>query len=191
MPSALWALLVACRCAVSLAAYPITGSEQYSSPSNVHRSDELPHTGWTTARRNSLGEQDWPEEGHVFWRTIILRHLNLTCGDFRCRLPSRDMYQFGVYTGRSLRAIFKRLNEDGVDVHRFWGFDSFMGLPSESGGGEQTSRYNKLKEGAWSGGTFNAAEVLGTHSFRETTAKLEAYIGDSRVSGYADSTTSR
>lgn len=41
-----------------------------------------------------------------------------------------DIYQFGVYTGGSMKGIHKRI---GV-YRRIWGFDSFEGLPKESRG---------------------------------------------------------
>ena len=64
------------------------------------------------------------------------------------------MYQFGVYTGRSLKGTTRALREAGVRYHTFWGCDSFQGLPEEDAS-EKRSTHSTSE---WQIGTFNAAD---------------------------------
>ncbi|KAK3251953.1 hypothetical protein CYMTET_38727 [Cymbomonas tetramitiformis] len=47
------------------------------------------------------------------------------------RYPERDVYQFGVYLGGSMREINRSFKEADIQFGNFWGFDSFQGLPEE------------------------------------------------------------
>ncbi len=46
--------------------------------------------------------------------------------------PLGDYLEFGVYSGTSLAAAFHTLTDLGQEQVRFWGFDSFQGLPPEA-----------------------------------------------------------
>lgn len=46
------------------------------------------------------------------------------CGD-------RDVYEFGVYGGKSIKSLLFYFNCSGIPLRRFWAFDSFRGLPDE------------------------------------------------------------
>ena len=118
------------------------------------------------------------------WRLAALGEIIRQCrrGPEQARkCASRDIYQFGVYTGTSMRLIAHTLKEAGVGFRRMWGFDSFQGLPAEPPNGnsaEQLARYG-FYEGTWS-----VAEALKLHSL---VAQLEVYINDNRtewVRGY-------
>ena len=61
-----------------------------------------------------------------------------------------DVYEFGVYTGVSMRDIAKRVHGFG----HLWGFDSFVGLPQETKG-------EHLEGSHWKPGGFSAADALG------------------------------
>jgi len=66
--------------------------------------------------------------------------------------PEYDIYQFGVYTGGTMRSIAKKVRGFG----HLWGFDSFTGLPEETEG--------QMLEGKhWRQGGFSAADALGTY----------------------------
>ena len=45
---------------------------------------------------------------------------------------THDIFQFGVYTGRSMRAMSYELASRRIPWRRMWGFDSFEGLPREN-----------------------------------------------------------
>ena len=60
---------------------------------------------------------------------------------------------------------------------RFWGFDSFTGVPEERVGAARSN--HSARE--WQRGAFSVAEVLGDWSFRSVEAKLKRHIGDPRV----------
>ena len=46
---------------------------------------------------------------------------------------SGDYYEFGVFDGHSLQAAYHAARELGYSEMRFWGFDSFCGLPEPTG----------------------------------------------------------
>jgi hypothetical protein len=85
-----------------------------------------------------------------------------------------DLLQFGVYRGASMRAMGLELNHSGTLFRRFWGFDSFEGLPSED-----ATVGTDVRE--WARGAFSAAAALGDYSFSSVQSKLLRYIDDPRV----------
>lgn len=44
-----------------------------------------------------------------------------------------DYYEFGIYRGGALAEAYDTCRELGVEATRFWGFDSFQGLPPVEG----------------------------------------------------------
>ncbi|KAJ8609612.1 hypothetical protein CTAYLR_006268 [Chrysophaeum taylorii] len=90
---------------------------------------------------------------------------------------SRDIYEFGVYTGRSMRAIATTLNASQTPFRRMWGFDSFAGLPEES---ENTTR-SEVAQDMWHAGDYSVAEVFGMHSYRQVKTKVLDLVSDSRA----------
>ena len=68
------------------------------------------------------------------WRKSLLGHLIGRCKPKLSECQSRDVYEFGVFTGRALKAMARTLLEDtAVDrfnglhqsiARKFWGFDS-------------------------------------------------------------------
>jgi hypothetical protein len=62
-----------------------------------------------------------------------------------------------------------------VPFRRFWGFDSFVGLPPE------TSKRSVISAMDWQPGSFSAAETMRSTSFRDVEARLGRYINDTRV----------
>ena len=80
-----------------------------------------------------------------------------------------DIYQFGVYTGGSLKSIRERWGHHELPLRRVWGFDSFVGLQ----GGAQTAGEEST---GWVDGAFSAADALGTSSMRELKDAILRYI---------------
>jgi hypothetical protein len=44
-----------------------------------------------------------------------------------------DIYEFGVFGGKSLRCTIQQLRENHIKYNKIYGFDSFEGLPEEDG----------------------------------------------------------
>ena len=65
-------------------------------------------------------------------------------------LKSGDIYQFGVFTGDSMRLIAQELCNLDIKVNNFFGFDIFTGMPPEEG--------EELMNDDWKEGTFNVVK---------------------------------
>lgn len=77
----------------------------------------------------------------------------------------KDVYEFGVYTGGTMRGIAHRLSNFG----HLWGFDSFQGLPPETKGVGLEGKH-------WLPGAFSAADALEEHSLPRLLASLRQKI---------------
>lgn len=64
-----------------------------------------------------------------FYRDFIPKYLKERKQDF----SGHDVYVFGVYAGNTFRRTHSGLRGHGVDVHKIWGFDGFIGLPNAEG----------------------------------------------------------
>ena len=95
--------------------------------------DALRTTGWgAQAARDGGKELLMGGAGDLYWRKKPLYRVKYLCANGTSpACEGRDIYQFGVYTGRSMRAIrlFAKLNR--LPFRKIWGFDSFQGLPAE------------------------------------------------------------
>ena len=75
-----------------------------------------------------------PAAGHMLWRKQPLTEVIRACNSswvVREECSRRDVFQFGVYLGRSMRAISLWLLRHRLSIHTFWGFDSFVGMPKD------------------------------------------------------------
>ena len=130
--------------------------------------------------------------GLLHWHAPAIRWLHSRCnGTYEQTVcSSRDLYTFGVYTGRTMRGIAIAMNSTRVPFRRFWGFDSFQGLPEESLG---TVR-SPISRREWQRGSWNVADVLHDYNAASVQQKLIAYIGEPRaqfvVGFYNESLTS-
>jgi hypothetical protein len=71
-----------------------------------------------------------------------------------------DVYEFGVYTGGTLKDISSQLDFYSIPARKIWGFDSFEGLPIEEEG--------KMLEGKhWNEGAFSACDALNIWNWEE------------------------
>ena len=137
------------------------------------------------------------------WRIPIMERIVKHCETRRTECEERDVYEFGVYTGRALRAMsrFLQLHLSSC-CHAFWGFDSFQGLPADlpakfnvSGRRTRTPMAEKLKDGgdvvpyanmiaegaSFGPGAFSVSKLLSTTNVSSMLARLDAYIDDPRV----------
>jgi hypothetical protein len=92
----------------------------------------------------------------------------------------RDVYQFGVYTGRSMLGISRFLKQNEVPFRKLWGLDSFEGLPAEQSS-ETAAVYQKHKASDWKEGAYNSADALHEHTYAALTAKLSTFVNDTRT----------
>jgi len=111
--------------------------------------------------------------GGMNWRLAGLNAVVTFCRQPDSHCADRDIYQFGVYSGLSMRAIVHHLVEAQVPFRRIWGFDSFSGLPHETA--SYTSRAG-FEQGTW-----NISSTFGELSISDIHANLTAYISDTRV----------
>ena len=121
---------------------------------------------------------------HVKWpwtayhNQQVAAHLAAACGsDLQGMCGQRDLYEFGVLSGRSVHGLCLDLNASHVPFRQFWGFDSFVGLPPEAGRGRSS-----VSERSWQPGSWSAAEILHQSSYKALQAQLLGFINDSRVS---------
>ena len=77
----------------------------------------------------------------------------------------RDVYQFGVYTGGSMRGIARSLHGFG----HLYGFDSFVGLPTETKG-------EPIEGPHWKPGAFSAADALASYALNELMAQVSRRV---------------
>ena len=111
-----------------------------------------------------------------------------TTGSRTCM--ERDIYTFGVYTGRALRAISRHINKTHTRCcHGFFGFDSFRGLPPDLPPlrANRTATGRRVREGTvyWAdmiraGGSFgpeafSVSRLLETTDVAAMVARVEEY----------------
>ena len=83
---------------------------------------------------------------------------------------TKDVYEFGVYTGGSMKGIAERVR--GFDT--LWGFDSFTGLPEEEAGIKKEGRH-------WNSGAFSSADAFHTYNSVKLFERLRQKINHSNV----------
>ena len=135
----------------------------------------------TTSRRlaNDLPHGEWQQSNHEarygnkFNATKIFRwpaSIELRERLRRTRRGDLDVYQFGVYTGGSMRNISHTIGQ----FRHMWGFDSFQGLPVEQDGLHTEGQH-------WSKGAFSAADALGVWNARQLMDNILSRIGHPNV----------
>jgi len=133
----------------------------------------MPDALHTTPGKHMVVKHPWTE----YRNQVAASHLASACGRGVLPCASWDLYEFGVFTGRSMRGLCLSLNESGVPFRRFWGFDSFVGLPAEDAATERSS----VSKAQWQPGSFSSSEILRQSSYAALEAMLHRYIQDSRV----------
>ncbi|KAL1527764.1 hypothetical protein AB1Y20_009149 [Prymnesium parvum] len=122
-----------------------------------------------------LRQGTWQSEAHNLTYGAYYRHTKafgwapsreLLAELRRAATTAYDIYQFGVYTGGTMRAIGRRVPHFG----RLWGFDSFQGLPEETRG--------LMLEGKhWNAGGFSTADALGVYNETELLRRVYQVVG--------------
>jgi hypothetical protein len=92
-------------------------------------------------------------------------------------LTTRDLYQFGVYTGGGLKAwIDSTLTYNVSFSGHVWGFDSFEGMPDEENASSvRTPRH--MQDPAWQPGGLNARVFMKQPDWPSLQATLRRNIG--------------
>ena len=136
------------------------------------------------------------------YRTAAFKYVLAQCKLSSARCAQRDIYQFGVYTGISMKQLlwasdsrsvepkyWARLGKGASWMHkmlpgardfprRLYGFDSFQGLPSEQNRGVLPRYVQKsgFEQGAW-----DARKAMGVTRSDELMERVSDYLNDTRV----------
>ena len=82
-----------------------------------------------------------------------------------------DLYEFGVYTGESLKSLRRHFAEYHVPhPHTVWGFDSFAGLDEEAEGVKND------RKGTWVKGAYSAADAMGIYNFQQLADSIKTRV---------------
>mmetsp|Transcript_83016 Transcript_83016/g.146417 ORF Transcript_83016/g.146417 Transcript_83016/m.146417 type:complete len:311 (-) Transcript_83016:30-962(-) len=168
---ALWLLLV-----VLWVAKPAHGT-QATFPDGTQ--DQLPKRIW--ADRKSRGQlpvwlQKQQQSNNICSARTRVKVSSCVAKIFGEDARQGDFYQFGVYTGHSMRYTIHRLRKlHDLHVRKAWGFDSFQGLPD-------VDDQNEKKDNFWVGGTFSVADKLGIYSLSNLTRALSKTIDPGNTS---------
>ena len=82
-----------------------------------------------------------------------------------------DLYEFGVYTGESLKSLRRHFAEYHVPhPHTVWGFDSFSGLDEEAEGVKND------RKGTWVKGAYSAADAMGIYNFQQLADSIKTRV---------------
>ena len=148
----------------------------------VAASDELEHSAWKVPShsRTFATDQEFTRDfwhGQRRWRLDALQKVQDVCAAASGHSEScanRDLYEFGVYLGRSMKAVSLKLSNMNVTYRTYWGFDSFQGLPEEAADVKKTQ-----SSANWIKGTWSAASQLDDYSF----ASIEQRIRENMKEG--------
>ena len=92
----------------------------------------------------------------------------------------RDIYEFGVYTGGSMRDIVKLCKNKNIKFNNLWGFDSFEGLPNED---SLMIKQGQTEGKHWKKGAFSAADALDEYNYEKLLKTIDNKINYERT-GY-------
>ena len=139
-------------------------------------------------------EQWMPRHGELKnWRKHMLTHLKHVCDkrqqqsglDAKC--SEMDVFQFGVFTGRSLKPMARYSAENSIG-RRIWGFDSFSGLPADTSLAHKPfmSRRGQtyadlVKHGGFQSGSFSAMHTVGASTVTDAVTKVYQYVDSDRI----------
>jgi hypothetical protein len=96
-------------------------------------------------------------------KTIRLDYLDYV----RKLIQPGDIYQFGVYSGISIKNLLKKYTEFNIPTN-VWGFDSFCGLPKELN--------EKLHYDVWGEGEFSSCDYLNVKTPEEAANLIKQSI---------------
>ncbi len=80
-----------------------------------------------------------------------------------------NFYQFGTFTGRSMADMGKMAQEGNMNIDKFYGFDSFEGLPDDRENMYEIIKAHGIDD--WHKGQYSAADWFGVKTPEEGMAK--------------------
>lgn len=117
------------------------------------------------------------------WRVTLLILLDNICNQ-QTRVPKMamctdltDVYQFGVYTGRSLKGMVHH-GTFRPRVRAFWGFDSFSGMPDET---LMADKKESKLAAAFPKGMFDVKTLLPKDANQTPAEAVASFVHDSRL----------
>jgi hypothetical protein len=107
------------------------------------------------------------------WRRTVF---DITVNDYNIfskeELVDMDVYQFGVFTGDSMKEIASILSKHNIEINSFYGFDVFTGMPKETA--------EPIAQPSWDPDvepdTFNAVKRLNLNSVDECVNKISTEV---------------
>lgn len=94
-----------------------------------------------------------------------------------------DCYEFGVYNGRSFFEMLAAFARNNIRVHKYYGFDSFAGLPKEKNG---LAIPPEWKEGQLNSGT-SYAEICEIAKSYDNVQIVKGFFSDVLTSSFFNS----
>ena len=116
-----------------------------------------------------------------------MRHLQGLCKRSPQECRRRDVYEFGVFSGRALKAMAMFFATANMEVGEIWGFDSFQGIPQDAPPslhaterGPRGRWADIISRGGFAQGEFNLAAKLGAHGVQGAVARVAEYVNVTR-----------
>mgnify|MGYP003624698543 CR=1 FL=1 len=103
-----------------------------------------------------------------------------------CAVKDGDMYEFGCWSGKSLKAMYLAINNQGTKFKNVHGFDSFEGLPDETSG--------LFKDAQWSKGNFNSQKwfkCTDNEKIKESIIKSSGFDTINFIEGWYENTLNK
>ena len=111
---------------------------------------------------------------------LVKSHGGWTPAGSSGQLPE-DIYQFGVFTGGSLRTMRRDWSRLKLPVRKVWAFDSFIGL----------QKTTLDEHSTWTTGAYSAADAIGASSYTDLKRKILEHVADGSDSVKSDDFASR
>jgi hypothetical protein len=157
------------------------GEPHPATVSMRHPKGRLPSTGW-----KDIPEAKYDEFGMLASQKKRRRVTAIMAREGA--LPGGDVFQFGVYTGGGLRQLASDLTQTyNITRGRFWGFDSFRGIPESNLRKHSPAFSGRDDPRGWRRGALNAADqlagVLGqaAYDYAALSAHILRHVGYERV----------
>ena len=89
-----------------------------------------------------------------------------------------DVYEFGVFTGKSIKYINDALSHVGKDIRKIFGFDSFCGLPKETED-ERDEVISEVGIYQWREGDFDSQRHFGVSGVDKVVDSVNSFVRES------------
>jgi len=147
----------------------------------------------TRAKRHDVSNTGlFPSQGYLKrWRLPVMQYLLTFCRQQPAFCRRADIYEFGVFTGRALRAMNLFLSRNNLEVGAIHGFDSFVGMPEDAPTSAPSTpmgprgRYSNYvtagsADASFGLGSFNVTANLGARDVASAMAAVASYVNVTR-----------